>query len=159
MVLCFSLAAGEDSGQPHERIAASFADVSAGSGTTGYSGCSNLIRRSRELLADAEPEDGDATRLRAADRFQVYPGEARGGVEPDAVAEQHRQDVYQDLVDESPLQALAGHVSAEDFEVLAARRVQCRGDRFPDVTGEVRDIRGRRSGGLWVRTNVGPEKG
>ena len=49
MVLCFSLAAGEDSGQPHERIAASFADASTGSGMTGYSGSSNLIRRSREL--------------------------------------------------------------------------------------------------------------
>ena len=95
----------------------------------------------------------------AVERFQVYPRETRGGVEPDAVAEQHRQHVYKDLVHESPLQALTGHVSAEDFEVLAARSVQCRGDRFPDVTGEVRDIRAGGSGGLWVRTNMGPEKG
>jgi len=29
------------------------------------------------LLADAEPQDGDGARLRAANRFQVYPGEAR----------------------------------------------------------------------------------
>ncbi len=38
------------------------------------------------LLADAEPEDSDAVRPRAADRFKVYPGEAWGG-EADAVAE------------------------------------------------------------------------
>jgi hypothetical protein len=90
---------------------------------------------------------------RAVERFQVYPRETRGGVEPDAVAEQHRQDVYQDLVHESPLQALAGHVSAEDFEVLPSRGVQRRGDRFPDVTGEVRDLRGRR-----VRRLVGEDE-
>src|SRR5262249_19303130 len=66
----------------------------------------------RTYLADVEPEDGDSSRPRAADRFQVYPREARGG-EPDAVAEQHGQDVYQDLVDEPALQALAGHVSAK----------------------------------------------
>jgi hypothetical protein len=59
VVLCLSLAAGEDSGQPHERIAASSADASAGSGTVGYSGSSKLIRRSRELLADAEPQNCD----------------------------------------------------------------------------------------------------
>jgi hypothetical protein len=27
---------------------------------------------------------------RAVERFQVYPRQTRGGVEPDAVAEQHR---------------------------------------------------------------------
>src|SRR5215469_1296705 len=74
---------------------------------------------SRELLADADPEDGDGARLRAADRFQVYPGEAWGR-EADAVAEQHRQYIHQDLVDQPPLQALAGDVGAEDLEVLAA---------------------------------------
>ena len=64
--------------------------------------------------------------------------------EADAVAEQHRQYIHQDLVDEPPPQALAGHVGAEDLQVLAARSVQRRGDRFPDVTGEVRDLRVRR---------------
>jgi hypothetical protein len=34
--------------------------------------------RAAGLLGDAEPEDGDGARPRAADRFQVYPGEARG---------------------------------------------------------------------------------
>src|SRR5262245_30332473 len=58
------------------------------------------------LLADAEPEDGDGARPRAADRFQVYPREARGR-ETDAVAEQHRKYMHQDLVDETPPQALA----------------------------------------------------
>src|SRR5690242_13716981 len=75
------------------------------------------------LLADAEPEDGDGARLRAADRFQVDPGWARGR-EADAVAEQHRKYVHQDLVDETPPQALAGHVGAEDLQVLAACSVQ-----------------------------------
>jgi hypothetical protein len=84
------------------------------------------------LLADAEAEEGRVARPRAAERFQVCPRKARGR-EADAVAEQHRQHIHQDLVDEPPLQALAGHVGAEDFEVLAARSVQCGGDRFPDV--------------------------
>ena len=96
------------------------------------------------LLANAEPEDGDGSRPCAVERFQVYPGEARGREEADAVAEQDRQDIYQDLVHESPPQALTGHVSTDDFEVLAACGVQCRGDRFPDVTGEERDRRVRR---------------
>jgi hypothetical protein len=52
-----------------------------------------------------------------------------------------------------PPQALAGHVSTEDFEVPAARSVQCRGDRFPDVTGEERDRRVRR-----VRRLVGQDE-
>src|SRR6266700_4388856 len=104
------------------------------------------------LLADAEPEGSDAFRLRAADRFQVYPGEAWGG-EADAVAEQDRQDLYHDLVDEPPSQALAGDVGAEDLEVLAARGIQRGGDRFPDVTGEVGDIRVRR-----VRRLVGEDE-
>jgi hypothetical protein len=99
-----------------------FAEASAGS--PGYSGSNNLIRRSRELLADAEPEDGGGARLRAADRFHVYPGEAGGKEEADAVAEQHRQYIDQDLVDQSPLQALTGDVGAEDLEVLAACSLQ-----------------------------------
>ena len=45
-------------------------------------GSGKLIRASPEstqgLLGDAEPEDGDGARPRAADRFQVDPGEARG---------------------------------------------------------------------------------
>jgi hypothetical protein len=90
-------------------------------------------------LRTRKRKDGDGSRPRAAERFQVCPRETRGGVEPDAVAEQHRQYIHQDLVDEPPPQALAGHVSTEDFEVPLARSVQCRGDRFPDVTGEERD--------------------
>ena len=40
-------------------------------------------------------------------------------------------------------QALASHVGAEDLQVLAARSVECRGDRFPDVSGEEHDLRVR----------------
>src|SRR6202035_1241988 len=65
------------------------------------------LRRTQRLLAHAEPEDGDAARPRGADRLQVDPGEARGR-EADAVAEQHRQYVHQDLVDKAALQALGG---------------------------------------------------
>jgi kynurenine formamidase len=52
----------------------------------------------RWLLADAEAKDGDGSRSRAVERFQVYPRETRGE-EPGAVTEQHRDDVHQDLVD------------------------------------------------------------
>ena len=75
-------------------------------------------------------------RPRAAQRFQVHPGEPRGR-EPDAVAQQHRQHVHEDLVDEPSPEALARHVGAEDLQVLA-------------VGG---------SGRLWVRRKNGPEKG
>ena len=95
----------------------------------------------------------------AVERFQVYPRVTRGGVKPDAVPEQHWHGVHQDLADETSLQALTGHVGTEDFEVFPARGVQCRGDRFPDVTGEVGDPGAGGSGGRWVRTNEGPEKG
>src|SRR6266516_6742667 len=107
------------------------------------------------LLADAEPEDSDGARPRAADRFQVYPGEARGR-EADAVAEQYRQYIHQDLVDEPSPQALAGHVGAEDLQVLAARGAARRGDRFPDVTGEERDRRVRRVRRLMGKDELGP---
>ena len=59
----------------------------------------------------------------------------------------------QNLVDETPPQALAGHVGAEDLQVLAACGVQRRGDRFPDVTGEERDLRVRR-----IRRPMGEEE-
>src|SRR5215471_9712086 len=115
--------------------------VLAGSVTFLYSSrCSAVDFR---LLADAEAKDGDGSVLRAAERLQVDPPQTRGR-EPGAVAEQHRQDIHLDLVHEPPLQALTGHVGAEDLQVLAARSLQCRADRFPDVTGEVRDTRLRR---------------
>jgi hypothetical protein len=38
--------------------------------------------------------------------------------------------VAEDLVHESSPQALTGHLSAEDFEVLPAHGVQYRGDRL-----------------------------
>src|SRR5438309_609151 len=102
------------------------------------------LRRGKPgLLADAEPKDGDEARPRAADRFQVYPRDPRRR-EANAVAEQHRQYVHEDLVDEPPPQALAGHVGTEDLQVLAARSVQRGGNRLPDVTGEVRDLRAGR---------------
>src|SRR5215472_6286846 len=104
---------------------------------------SDLASGRCELLPDAEPKDGNGACLRVADRFQVDPGEAWGR-EADAVAEQDGQYIHLDLVDEPPLQALASDVGAEDLEVLAACSLQGGGDRFPDVTGEVRDIRVRR---------------
>jgi len=94
----------------------------------------------RGLPADAEPEDGDGARPRAADRFQVYPGQARGR-EANAFAEQ--QYIDQDLVDQPPPQAMAGHVGAKDLQVLAPRGAARRGHGVPDVTGEIRDLRVR----------------
>src|SRR6185369_1123970 len=98
------------------------------------------------LLPHAEAKDGDGSVPSAVERLQVNPRQTRGGVEPGPVAEQQRQDVHQDLVHQTPLQALTGYVSAENFKVLASRGGQGRGDRFPDVAGEVRDSRGRRVG-------------
>jgi hypothetical protein len=54
---------------------------------------------------------------------------------------------------------LTGHVSTKNFEVLASRSVQCRGDRFSDVTGEVRDLRGWRIRRFVGEDERGPEKG
>ena len=61
--------------------------------------------------------------------------------------------IHQDLVDEPPPQALAGHVGAEDLQVLPARSVQRRGDRCPDIAAEERDLRVRR-----VRRLVGQDE-
>ena len=80
------------------------------------------------LLADAEPQNCDGSRPSAVERFQVYPGEARGGEQASPVAEQDRQDEHHDLVHESPPQALTGYVGAEDFEVLAGRGAERDGD-------------------------------
>jgi hypothetical protein len=112
----------------------------------------------QRLLAGAEPEDGDAARPSGADWFQVDPGEARRR-EADAVSEQYRQYVHQDLVDEAPLQALGGDVGAEDLQALAARGAARRGYRLSDVTGEVRDARIRGLRWTMGEDNTGPEKG
>src|SRR5436305_1153076 len=103
-----------------------------------------LRRRMPGLLADAEPKDGDCSRPCALERLQVDPGEARGREKASAVAEQDRQDIHQDLVHEPSPQALTGHVSTDDFKVLATRGVQRGGNGFPDITGEERDPRIRR---------------
>src|SRR5215467_14171342 len=78
---CTSANSSGTSGGPTARSRRAPAVASPGSGK---------LRRVSRLLADAGPEDGDGARPRAADRFQVYPREARGQ-EADAVAEQHRQ--------------------------------------------------------------------
>ena len=78
-----------------------------------------------------------------------------GDEEANAVAEQHRQDVHQDLVDEPAPQALTRHVGAEDLKVLAARGAARRGDGFPDVTGEERDRRVRRVRRLMGKDELG----
>src|SRR5215510_11136544 len=64
------------------------------------------------LLADAEPKDGDGSRPCAVERFQGYPGKARGREKANAVAKQDGQDIHQYLVHEPPPQALTGYVGA-----------------------------------------------
>src|SRR6185437_2197264 len=113
----------------------------------------------RGLLADAEAQDGDGALLPAVERFQVYPLETRGVEEPDAVTEQHGHDIHQDLVHETPPQALTSHVSTEDFEVLPAGCRQGGGDRFPDITAEVGDIRFPRVGRLMSEDEDGSGEG
>src|ERR1700745_51318 len=79
--------------------------------------CQSTLRRRRPgLLADAEPKDGDGSRPRAVERFEGDPAGAGGREEAKAAAEQHRQDISQDLVHQPPPQALTGYVSTEDFE-------------------------------------------
>jgi hypothetical protein len=89
-------------------------------------------------VSNAEPKDGDGARPRGTERLQVNPSDA-GGREANAVTEQHRQDIHQNLVGEPPPQALTGHVSTEDLQVLAARGAARRVDGFPDVASEERD--------------------
>ena len=79
--------------------------------------------------ARAEAQDCHGARPSAAERFQVDLGQARCR-EEDAVAEQHRQHVDQDLVDEPPPQALAGHVGTEDLQILGAGGPARRRDRL-----------------------------
>jgi hypothetical protein len=107
----------------------------------------------QRLLADAEPEDGDVARPSGADWHQVDPGKARRR-EADAVSEQYRQYVHQNLVHEAPLQALGGDVGAEDLQALAARATA---SPMSPVRYVMPGCGG--SGGRWVRTNTGPEKG
>jgi hypothetical protein len=76
----------------------------------------------RGLLADAEAKDGDGFRPRAAARFEVYPAEARRP-EADAVVEQNRQYIHQDLARESPPQA-SGSFSAVSHFLKIDRRFQ-----------------------------------
>jgi len=87
---------------------------------------------------------------RAVERFQVYPGEARGREEANAVADR-TQDIYQDLVHESSPQALTA-TSAPMIRGSCRCGVQCRGGPLPDVTGEEREPPGRR-----VRRLVGED--
>ena len=67
-----------------------------------------------------EAEHGDGARLGVAEWFEVNPVEGRGR-KADPVAQEHREDIDQNLVDEPSLQALAGQVGAEDLQVLTAR--------------------------------------
>ena len=94
----------------------------------------------------------------AADRFQVDPGEARRR-EADAVAEQHRQYVHQDLVDKAPLQALGGTSAPRISRLLppAALRAVATACPMSPVRYVMSGSGG--SGGRWVSTNMGPEKG
>jgi hypothetical protein len=64
------------------------------------------VLRRRTVRRAAEAKDGGGFRPRAADRFEFYPAEARRR-EADAVAEQHRQHIHQDLVHEFPGSFLA----------------------------------------------------
>jgi len=61
-----------------------------------------------------------------------------------AVAEQHRQYVDQNLVDEPPPQALAGHVGAEDFDALAARTASAVATASPMSPERIRTAECRR---------------
>ena len=68
------------------------------------------------------------------------PGRGRTGCRRRGAPAGHRPGVRPRV----PAAGTGGYVGTEDFEVLAARGLQCGSDRFPDVTGEVGDIRGGR---------------
>src|SRR5260370_28020132 len=66
-------------------------------------------------------------------------------VQPDAVAEQDRQNVQVDLVDQSQLEKLTADGGRENLEVLAAGRRQPDPYRLRRVAAEERDfVTGRR---------------
>ena len=91
------------------------------------------------LPAHTEAQGRDRARGGTADGLQVNAGWADRRGERRAAAEQHGHDVDHDLVNEPVFQALAGEVSAEYLDVLAACGLPGRGDRSLDVTGQEGD--------------------
>jgi hypothetical protein len=69
---------------------------------------------------------------------------ARVVVQPDAVAEQDRQDVQVDLVDQSQLEQLTADGGREHLEVLAPGRRQRDPDRLGRIAAEEGNVIGRR---------------
>ena len=106
---------------------------------------------SRHSASDA-PRPGATSYLRTPNRRVVTgpeavlltgsrsnAGRAHRRGERRTAAEQDGHDVDHDLVNEPAFQALAGEVSAEYLDVLAACRLHGRGDRSLDVTGQEGD--------------------
>ncbi|MDB5058454.1 MAG: hypothetical protein JWO59_1926 [Chloroflexi bacterium] len=98
-------------------------------------------------LDDAQPEVRRLRRLGQAEAFELDGRPARVIEQPDAVAEQHRHDAHEDLVDHSRLEALPGDLGADDVDVLVARGGFGRGESAGEVTDEG-GTRHRRVGGV-----------
>ena len=92
-----------------------------------------------DYFADAEPEDGDgcptAWLLTGSRSIRGRLGGEKRMPSPSSTG-----STYTRISSTRPrCRHWRGHVGAEDLQVLAARGAARRGDRFPDVTGEVRD--------------------
>src|SRR4051812_48778241 len=85
--------------------------------------------------------------MREAEAFEPDVGPARAVEEPDTVAEQHRRDTYEDLVEFARVEALVGHLGTEDVDILVAGRSLCRRDATGEVTHEG-DTRHRHAWGV-----------
>ena len=110
-------------------------------------------------LRTREPEDGSCLLtvcwLSGSSSVFVMPGAEKAN----AVAEQHRQYIDQDLVDESPLEALGRNVGAQRSQVPCRPRPAP--SSTPNVTARGHCTRGSggSSGLCAAGRNIAPEKG
>jgi hypothetical protein len=75
---------------------------------------------SQLLLHDQQPQIGQLVGLAEGDPLQSDPPVALVAEEPDTVAEEHRREVHDDLIEQSGPEALATEARPEDFDILAS---------------------------------------
>src|SRR4051794_6701237 len=85
---------------------------------------------------DTEAEVRGVRDVGQAQAFESDVPTARVVEEPDTVAEQHRRDAHEDLVDHAFVEALAADVGTDDVDVPVARGRRGLGDGGGEVTHE-----------------------
>jgi hypothetical protein len=99
------------------------------------------IRRSGSA-EDLEAQIGDLARIVAAGLTQLDGCGLCSAEQPDAVAQQHRHQVDEDLIHEPRADALSRKVSPENPDVLGTCRLLGGGDGLLDADGQERDAVG-----------------